>query len=690
MEQKLAIKYLNGIVVESTKEESDVGQSGAFIANLMSLGYLPTQNLADELARCDEETVTGIANTVIPILKEALGAHVKHNPFYPNFPQQVMDMSDFELLMNAICHYWTEGEWIPNFEINDRPVQPETIKWKTLGVVTSNEVDGIFTKLLASADSISAEGKAAIAWFIQNNRDTKVPSSIPFKENACIVAAEYLKQNKPFGSILKTPTDVLRMATYLSDGDVSLAEPTKFKTLPRATRRALVKALGNRYQEEDFLRHKEKWVRLFHNLHVGDYDAKLYQVAKKLREHVKIPTFNGRVANAIQNRNLIGVIDLLKTRPGEYARKLSYLMTTFTHGRTKIINGFSRTINEVPMRNLLQLWGSMKTRVDDVEKRVVFPKGQVSKAMVVHNTLPKLPKHRVNEVNTLIEECLVTRLNALDPLGKVWIDPRLSGCPLPTGMRSASANIREVARGTRLPIGDKNTLRFFIYWVGNDIDLSASFHDEDFNMIERISFYNLRNGGLKACHSGDITRAPQGASEFIDVDIDSALKYDSKIRYVAMMVYVYSGPSFAEHDTCFAGWMTRDYPNSNEIYDPKTVEYKIDLRSKSKNAMPVMFDLKTREAIWMDMTTNADRFDTNNYGTSGNCVDANRATIKEMIEAFTSLDNKVTLDELLRLHASVRGELVDKREDADFVASFDDDADLTPYDIIRINSEFII
>ncbi len=36
-----------------------------------------------------------------------VGAHIQFTPMYPNFPQQMMDLSDADLYINAVIHYVT-------------------------------------------------------------------------------------------------------------------------------------------------------------------------------------------------------------------------------------------------------------------------------------------------------------------------------------------------------------------------------------------------------------------------------------------------------------------------------------------------------------------------------------------------------------------------------------------------------
>lgn len=681
MKTKIALFYKSAIVLPEVANCAVNENLAATIANdMMTLGYIPTKDLLYSMASLSEAELTDLYNDVIPALKSMKGADVNYEPMYPNFPAQVMEASSVELFVNAILHYWTAGEWKPTYPKTMRNFAFEDVKFRELGVISEDEFDGIFGELVRSNESLSDNDKNTIKWFAYSKRGISFQGEIPFKENLCYVASLLLEKDKDVTPFMKTATDVLRVAVALSGGDVSLAEKTKFKSLPRKTRRALVAALENVASEEDINRHRGAWVKLFHSLHIGELGSKrLVAIANKVRNNTKIQTFNGKVEAAVAKKDVNTAVELLVNRPGEFARRIDHLLRIAPRKQSQIVFNFLEVVSKVDTRVLLQLFGNLKTRDEARDKTVVFPKGNVQRAQVVRKQIPALGKTALRELKGGIEKELIQRFSTQESLGKVWIDPDLNSCPLPTQMRSASQGAFQVGRGTRLPIGDKNTLRFFIYWVGRDIDLSATLHDENFKMIEQISYTNLRSRKYEACHSGDITSAPNGASEFIDITMDQAVQYGA--RYVAMNVYVYSGPTFAEHQKVYAGWMTRSNPNSNEIYDPKTVEQKIDLTAESKVCIPVVFDLVERKAIWTDLNKRA------NYGYGGNNLHSNKAGVEQTLEAIVEKDNKVTLFELFSMHATARGELVDNKEDADVI--FSTYEGITPYDISVINSEYI-
>ncbi len=633
----------------------------------------------------DQAGLLPLQKTVIASLRALKGADVNYEPMYPNFPEQVIETDYQALYQNALAHYWTNGNWKPDFKKYPQKLAFENIEHIVIDIATDKNFNQIFTKLLASSESLSAEDKKIIDWFIKNVDEQKLiyPEKIPFLENRAVVSANLLQQNKNVEPLVSTSTDILRLVTYLSGGDVSLSENTKFKSLPRRKRRQLVYQLERVIREEDIGRHKNKWIRLFHSLHVGDYSQKVFDIAAKARSNKKLYSFNRKVQALIDSVNIVEAVKLLSTRPGEFCRRLDHLLrlSETQAFQAVIIDAFLEVADKIPTRTLLQLLGHFKARLFDQPSKVVFPKGSMQKAVILRGPYARLNEEVGNHINAALTHTLKKRFALQEPLGKVWIDPALQDCPLPTQQRSASSGLYQVARGTRLPIGENNTLRFFIYWIGQDIDLSASFHDDKFKLIEQISYTNLKSSHYQAYHSGDITSAPNGASEFIDIDIDSAVKHQA--RYVVMNVYVFSGPDFAEHKTCFAGWMTRKKPKSNEIYDPKTVMQKIDITAKSRNIIPVVFDLLERKTVCVDLVMPRNSI----TRPQANNIESNRASIAEILEAIVNIDNKLSLHDLFTLHANGRGEIVESVEEAEIVYSMTQG--ITPYHINDINTDYI-
>jgi hypothetical protein len=148
-------------------------------------------------------------------------------------------------------------------------------------------------------------------------------------------------------------------------------------------------------------------------------------------------------------------------------------------------------------------------------------------------------------------------------------------------------------------------LRFFIYWKQKkqrtDFDLSCMLYDEDFQLIEQVSYTNLQ--GLGMVHSGDLTEAPKGASEFIDVDLSVLPK---NIEYIIPVVYKYAGESFEEVDECFFGYMKRTKEQIGKPFEPLTVETKSEIRGDKGAAYPLVFyrDEEDFRGKWLSIIMN--------------------------------------------------------------------------------------
>jgi hypothetical protein len=283
------------------------------------------------------------------------------------------------------------------------------------------------------------------------------------------------------------------------------------------------------------------------------------------------------------------------------------------------------------------------------------------------------------ELSAVCQRALLDRFSKLPPLGKCYLDERLKSYLVPFSQRSASKSLRTLVRGSRLPLPDCTTLRFFVWWKNGksrvDIDLSAAMYDAEFGYVSTLAYYNLKDYG--AHHSGDIVNAPKGAAELIDIDIARCL--ERQVRYVVMCLNSFTQQPYCDLPECFAGWMARAKPNSGEIFEPKTVIDKVDVASQTKMCLPAVFDLAGREVIWADIAiTGNPRF--------ANNVHNNLSGVSLMLRALTQL-RKTDLYTLFALHAQARGERVSEVESADSVFSID--RGLTPFDLDRIAAEFM-
>lgn len=641
----------------------------AFAKNLEGLGFVMSHRLMSACTHMTLTDITALHQTLMKNLREMKGAHHDHKPMYPNFPRQVMEMDKAELYINAIVHYVTDGKFIPGGPKKERHALIENSSLEILDLGSAEELDTSFQRLATANGAWSAQDRqdiAVLARYYGKRIFKLLPILIPNRENKAfligvLLAPENAQHTEKLAQLCTTATDVLRIAVASSDGDISLAEPVKFRRFARKERRLLLGLLENQSNVlEDMLRWDQRWIRLGERLHPGEFQRlypKSADAFSKLRNDAKIETFNSHIEKALGTKNIADCIELLSKRPGDFARRLDHLLRICDkRHQDKVLLAFAHKAQKISTPVLVQLAHHFRTRKRD-NFRAFFPKGQVAKVQVIENKLPDLPQSLCEAVAVSCREALMERFSQLPDLGKVFVDPQLMNYSIPFSQRSASKSLRTISRGSRLPMPKKDILRFFIWWKNGsqrtDIDLSAVAFDENYCYVDSLSFYNLQAFG--GVHSGDIVDAPTGASEFIDISVSRCR--ERKIRFVVMSVNNYTNQSFCDLPECFAGWMGRSEADSGEIYEPKTVIDKIDLASNTRIAVPALFDLERSQVIWMDigMTRNPNWYNT---------VPANLYSMQLMLKTFVegSMPNLFTL---LQLHAQARGELVATSADAD-------------------------
>lgn len=703
MEREINKLYLlrkNKLILDRTDNVlplSDI-YLATMLKNIESLGFTFSAKIIEFLQTYTLTEIIDFYRFVVPILKEKVGAHKQFSPMYPNFPKQVMEASCCELYINAILHYL--GDWIgtrimPKYEKEERFPLIENTDLIVIELGTNHDFDKIFVDLMQSKTSISDSDKEDLAEYIKiYDGEGFFLYKMPFKEIRFFVLSELMKYDVSFDMIkphFDTATDILRFATALSGGDISLAENTKFISFNRKTRRLLLELLNGFDLDslmDDMNKYRMKWIRLGEKLHPMEYGRRFPKSESAfmvIRSGETIETYNSKVEFFIENSDYKSLIPLLKQKPGVFARRLDHVLRTSFNHKGIIIDEFKQITDKLTTPMLLQLISHFDNRQKQDDLRVFFPKGNVAKLQAISNTLEKIPNRYCLRIIDICGNELLSRFSSssMKSLGAVYIDPDLKDYLVPFSQRSASKALKTIIRGSKISLGDKNTARFFLWWKDQDngtrvdIDLTAVVFDNDWQYKSHISYTNLKDEQLNACHSGDITSAPNGACEFIDIDINRAIQNGA--RYIVMNLYSYTEQPYCDLPECFAGWMTRENVQSGEIFEARTVKNKFDIASNTKICIPLIIDLKERTITWADLAlTNNPKYNNN--------VESNYSSMALMAKAILSL-KKPNLYDLFYLHAMARGTLVDDKSKADIIFAVNEG--ITPFDFETIISKFL-
>ncbi|MCL9801810.1 TerD family protein [Pseudomonas sp. AKS31] len=690
MNQELFLRRRSKVHVPTGTGGATRAQVASAVQEVAAFQCVLSESLIEQIGMLSATELKYWLREIIRVLRRRTGAHVHHRPFYPDFPEQVLKASEAELYLNAVMHYLTLRRLPPTEHARPPMLEGNFISW----VIESGsfaEFESLLEPLVSSRTSLSEEETADVVWFIRNYKSDVfrlLPEIIPFREIRAQVGGALIMHvagDKRVDTFLErnveTATDVLRLAVALSGGDVSLATAsTRFKPMKRSMRRLFLQLLDKiPNAAEDVMRHAERWKRLAEVLHPGDYADQYPHALAAItaaRRNEPPVTFNSRVETLLAQRDIATLMPILQSRPGEFARRLDVTLRRAKE-TDSVLEAFEAVAAQVSSPVLLQILAQVRAP-RPLPLRAFTPKGSFAKVFAIKDHREPLTPEVLARAARICDDALLKRFASLPPLGRCFIDPALSEYRVPLAQRAASKALRTLVRGSQLPIPDTRFIRLFLWWKNGrgrtDIDLSAAFFDANFVFKDSVAYYNL--AGYGGYHSGDIVDAPDGASEFIDLDIEALV--EKGIRYVVTSINSYTEQPYCDLPECFAGWMARTDTASGEVFEPRSVFDRIDIASDTVICLPFVMDLQERRMIWADLgLTSFPRW--NNLGN-------NLSGVSLMLRALVHTP-RPDLETLFDLHVRARGERVASPQQAQAV--FAPDQGITPFDTVLIRSQFL-
>lgn len=608
---EIALRRRNLLYVVPGSSSPD--QVHTCLYELALLGYRVEDEDVDALAAVDPQSLPD----VVAAAKEITGlSKAKKTTLHPDFRATVPGMSDDELMLSAVLHYvyGSAGyQWLP-----PRPpaevMQREPLQVRTLRPVrTGNGADitSISEALVASSQPYSDVDAADV-----RTLSPFVPAAVdvPIRENLAFLAA-IRAGGHDWTPFLKTPTDVLRLASELSGGSRSLGENTRFR-LRRADRPRVMAALEDVLQRGEWTEHLhdvqrniERWKRLFRALHPQEYRwAERTNAMRDLVHGSGIdigPAREHRIEQLVAAGDIDALLPLLAENPGDFARRLHALVRHLPQHRNAIVQAFRAIAPQVAPRVLVQMWNFFNSeRMQTMPYRVVLPRRAGSGTSFILNTLSLDEDY--SDIVAAVEYGLSGRLAGRSFFFDEPFPSASQRLAIPLGLRSASSGTRTAGRGSRIALGDNRYMRFFLHWRNKpersvDLDLTAFFASEDGKKERHISYTYLRDEETGAFHSGDLTSAPNGAAEYIQLDIEATKA--AGYRYLVLLCYAYSGGPFDTVPEAQIGVMTNRTISAGEDFEASEVIARIDLTAKSNYATVAVIDLERRELVWVDWNT---------------------------------------------------------------------------------------
>ncbi|MEU3948353.1 hypothetical protein [Streptomyces sp. NPDC029526] len=627
-----------------------------FDAALMSVGFKLSARLFGRLAGLSEGTVTDLAVRVLGTVREMVGDHVRHNAYFIDFPANVPDTADFwrECVAGALADDTTRAGTVKQLDAgvvdlltlpsygtyphaytdllarHDELVAAAGDRVTVLhhGERLEDEVTSLYLALAGSTTPLGEEGLRDLRELAGHCVAGPQPERIPVRENRAVVNQARLLAGADL--LLDTVTDVLRLVCALNGADVGLQEPVRLRSLPRPVRRALLAGLdavvaASPAKAADVHAHREMWKRLGERLHPHEYPqwphaADVFAVARGEKE---ARSLESRAEELFARGDVAGAARLLRTAPGRLLRSLDRLVRTAATAddRDAVVSAVERVLPEVSGRVLLSVVEHLRNRARETGAGRVFV-NRLGRGRVADDTRRPVPGPVRERLLALLDAELRRRVGGA---GRVLVDPDVLDVALPLSGRASTAGLGVLPRGSVSAV-DGELLRFFVYWretaATTDFDLSALLLDGRYATVSWLSYTNLRDVGGR--HSGDLTSAPEGASEFIDLRLGAV-----RGAFVVPQVNIFSGEGFEEVAESFFGFMLREGEQKGRPFEPRTVRARSELRGPGRVALPLVFVRGADgrwHAKWLHLYLRGDP--------SHNRVEGNRLTVATLVRAI--------------------------------------------------------
>ena len=545
--------------------------------------------------------------------------------FYKNFPHEVKSMTSEELYFNAMVYYVCGEQYGVGIgdvrflnEVKKARRKLKSKNYKKLVIKLIN-----FNQLLTDLINLKQmnDYQLTIVEKLINNDNYYMGdlNDIVSREHKSLILKRKLINKTIQVKDINSSNDLLNIMVDIKgtfwSSDV-LIKPTRF------ARRFIIDSLDTFIKRDkirvysEIKRHIDTWKDIFNLVHIFEHNKEsVKELAKSIYNNVTLPSTYTNLEEKLKKGDFTFLDDFINN-PTEIYRRLNHISKialeqpysgeSFKPSCVELLTEFiEKTINKIPTDVLCTLY-KHNTVIHQIAQstpsRILEYRNQL--VSIDYKSESKDDPYGVFyskqsfNYKDLIKEELKNRFNKFDSID---IDEKYLDIVIPFKQSGKAGMNSVLSSGSRIKIEDtnKNGVRFFIYWKGKDVDLDLSVYliNRHFESYSIVGFQNLRKNGIT--HSGDITSAPNGASEYIDVDFS---KLDKSVSYILKYVNSFRGQLFEDIEDCYAGMMVRPTNNIGEVYETKTVENTFKMTSKSTTTYPLLIDVTNKEIIVIDKT----------------------------------------------------------------------------------------
>ena len=689
----IALRHFNGIYIakntdNNINETLSIEELATLIKKFEGYGYIFSKELAIAISKEERNVIIDKLKAVIKVIED-FKSDKNYTVFYKNFPDEVINMNEIDLYINQILHYWIGYLPSNNENIIKEDVEPsKLVKARELNLIDDEMIEKLFVDLLSSNVTLSEQYLDDVC-VLTNNKSIKelekYMECIQMKETLTTVSSYILKKEGVLIGNFKTATDILRLIAKISADELN-NKHIHFAYFSRTELSQLMTKLENLQNPmPDIKRYSKPWHTFFKlyakKINFNKY-PKVRNAVDMLFGDISYMTERGKINEKIKRLPIMSEEELdnfvkeYTVFYGDYIRGILSLLNKAKENQyEKLLLGLENCVTKVNTRILFQLYDRVINlqEKDKTVPRLVNSKGKWRKLRESISLSDEL----LNRVLQIVEDGIKTQLKEKENLGKVYIDKSYKDIMLTTSEKDSNVSLRPMTRGSRIAFNpNAEVLRFFVAWKNLDektlkeltpmysrvdVDLSALSFDKDFKFKRVVAYYNQKEMGF--AFSGDITDAPEGALEYIDIlDLEKLKKKGD--RYILMQIRSYNGYTFEEINSVYAGVMEL---TSNEAKEKKNmystaITQGFQIMSPQITTNTILVDLVKFEYVWLDMNMANYKVDTFQNSLTYEEI----PYLNDLLKYFMK-KQYVTMYDLLKLNADVRGMLVENKKEADII-----------------------
>ena len=536
----------------------------------------------------------------------------------------------------------------------ERGLTEDKSKIRTIRVATEEDYFQMVKNMLSARAALPEYDKELVLFTVDNfPKEKYMPEKVQFRETQALLDVHNFRNGRYENIDIRTYKDFERLLAALSDGDVSLSKKQHYANFSNADRKALAHVFemavknnrptmvaslatprGEQFTEnvlkrrlhlnaqgpKSYFKDKELWKKL------SDETSKYRTVMSYFEEHMKNKEY-ARAAQVLERHSPTLLMQHAREIIGKaYQEKVSVdsasYMTKMESQLSKAMIASEISNAEAAIRSaakktdVVTLLKTMtQANFDNIDVKIIR-NAKANDWIAKENKSAKLTPEATVALTSIVMSALeyqykVAPVNEQLPITKgtkVYAEPALSGCPMPTDDRAAEGKNRLLTAGTRVPMAEGDTLQVSLYKKAEHdqyIDHSFVVLDENYKPVLRGAWNGMQNvihGKTISCFSGDNRRCSEGVTETHRINLDNLKELCPQGRYIAFAAIMWEGNPLNNAQELFMMAETfnaadRELKTTPSAIAEKDVQMKLDITGTKAAAMPMMYDIKENAMV---------------------------------------------------------------------------------------------